>query len=231
MLAVAVVGQAEGSAKVPPDLPDLPAFKQSGSAYTQLGRNVWLEKAGNTRRVLLLGQICRREAALEEFVCLKNTKEHESIISVDLVPKVLHAAILAAGGTPGSVAKYDDEGFHAPTGDVLEILVEFKVNERIRRAKAQDWIRDVKTRESIAHSFVFAGSQEIKHPITGEGYYLGNDGDLISVANFASSIVDLAIKSSTTDSEHSFETFSERIPPIDTQVVVIIKPVPAAAKK
>jgi hypothetical protein len=215
----------------PAPLPDMPAFKDSASQYTQLGKNIWLEKNPRGRRVLLWGTICRQEAALEEFMCLKNTKEHEAIVAIDLAPRVLHAALLAAGAKPGTVARFDDTGFHAPTGDKLEIGVEWKQDNESRRAKAQEWIRDLKTKKSITHEFVFAGSQEIKHPVTGEAYYLGDEGDLISVANFASSIVDLAVQSSTTDADHLFEAFSERIPPIDTPVVVTINLVPRAAAK
>jgi hypothetical protein len=228
-LAVVVFAQAEKSSKQP--LPDLPPFKQPKAEYTLLDKNIWLERNDQARRVLVVGTICRREAALEEFLCLKNTKEHESIVSADITPRVLHAAILAAGAKPGSVARFDDEGFHAPTGDTLEITVEWKQGDKAQRAKAQDWIRDLKTKQSISHKFVFAGSQEVKNTVTGESYYLGDEGDLISVANFASSIVDLAVKSSTTDADHSFETFSERIPPIDTQVVVILSPTPREAAK
>jgi hypothetical protein len=230
-LAIMLFMQQPDKPVKPVPLPDFSAFREATSEYTPLGKNIWLEKNSRGRRVLLRGAICRREAPLEEFACLKNTKEHESIVSVDITPKVLHAAILAAGAQPGSVARFDDDGFHAPTGDMLEITIEWKQGDKTQRAKAQDWIRDLKTKQSISHPFVFAGSQEVKHPITGEPYYLGNDGDLISVANFASSIVDLAVKSSATDAEHLFETFTERIPPQDTPVVVILKPVPRANEK
>ena len=71
----------------------------------------------------------------------------------------------------------------------------------------------------------------MKNPITAEPYYLGNEGDLISVANFAGSIVDLAIESSATDVDHLFEAFTERIPPVDTEVVVILKPISRVREK
>src|SRR5262245_12272223 len=95
--AATVLAQDAGKTSKPAQLPDLPAFKQAGSQYTLLGDNVWLEKNDRGRRVLMCGTICRREASLEEFACLKNTKEHEAIVSLDITPRVLHAALLAAG--------------------------------------------------------------------------------------------------------------------------------------
>jgi hypothetical protein len=229
--SAATILLAQAQKEVKTEKPDLPAFKEAGSQYTQLDKNIWVEKGKQGRRVLVSGVICRREAQLEEFACLTRTKEHEAIVSLDITPKVFHAALLAAGAQPGSVAKYDGEKLHPPTGDKLEITVEWKLNGKAERATAQDWIRDLKTKKSISHPFVFAGSQEIKHPISGEPYYLGDEGDLISVANFAGSIVDLAVVSSATDADHSFDAFTERIPPVDTPVVLILKPVSRTAEK
>ena len=95
----------------------------------------------------------------------------------------LPLALLAAAINPGSVARFDPE-FKPPTGDIVDITLEWQANGKTKTARAQDWIRDVKKKESVTFDFVFAGSQEIEHPITKEPYYLGNDGDLVSVANF-----------------------------------------------
>jgi hypothetical protein len=231
-ITVAVYLQQAESSDKPAKLPDLPAFQEPGSAYMQLGKNIWIEKHARGRRVLVWGTICRREAALEEFACLKNTKEHEAIVSVDITPRVFHAALLAVGAQSGKVARFDEDGFHPPTGDKLDITIEWKLGkEKAQRAKAQDWIRDLKTKQSITHPFVFCGSQEVKHPVTGESYYLGDDGDLISVANFPGSIVDLAIESSASNVDHLFDAFTERIPPVDTGVVMILKPVARVPEK
>jgi len=223
---LAIVAQQPDKPRQPAPLPDMPAFKQPGAEIVSLDRNnnIWIDKNSKGRRVIVRAAVCRQEAILEEFMCLKNSKEHESIVAADIVPRVFHTALLAAGAEPGSPAKYDPE-FQPPTGEKLEITVEWKENGKVKRAKAQDWMRDVRTKKPPSFEFVFAGSQEIKNPVTGEMYYLGNEGDLISVTNFAGSIIDLAARSSTVDEERLFETFTERIPPLDTEVFVILKPV------
>jgi hypothetical protein len=230
--AISIVAQQSDKPTEPPPLPDMPAFKQAGAEIVALDRKntVWLDKNPKGRRVIVRASVCRQEAFLEEFMCLARTKEHESILAADLVPRVFHTALIAAEAEPGSPAKYDPE-FQPPTGDKLEITVEWKDAGKVKRAKAQDWIREFKTKKSTSFDFVFAGSQEIKSPVTGETYYLGNEGDLISVSNFAGSIVDLAARSSSVDEERLFEVFTERVPAVDTEVFVILKPVEKKAKK
>ena len=227
---LAIVAQQPEKPTKPPAVPDMPAFKQPGAEIVSLDRNnnIWIDKNPKGRRVLIRTTVCRQDAILEEFLCLKNTKEHEAILAADVVPRVFHSALLIAEAEPGNPARFDPE-FLPPTGERLEITVEWKQDGKVKRAKAQDWMRDVRTKKSPSLDFVFAGSQDIKNPVTGEMYYLGNEGDLISVSNFAGSIVDLAARSSSVDDERLFETFTERIPPVDTEVFVILKP--AAEKK
>ena len=56
-------------------------------------------------------------------------------------------------------------------------------------------------------------------------YYLANDGDVICVANFESALLDLPFNSSKADAERSFIAFTERIPPKDTKVTLLLEPV------
>jgi len=207
----------------PPPVPDMPAFKERGADIKYLGKNVWLDANPASRRVLVRATICANRVQLEEFMCLKRTKEHESIVAADLVPSVFHAALLASGAVSGEPCKFEDGKFHPPTGDRMEIIVEWKDGDKFKRARAQDWIRDVVAKQPIKHDFVFAGSQWVTSPISGEKVYLGNEGDLVSVANFSSSIIDIAIRSSSANVSLQFETFPDRIPPVDTEVTVIFR--------
>src|SRR5438876_3256345 len=107
------------------ELPNSPVFQESGAKFTLLGRNLWLKTNAKRRQVIIRTVVCRQKAALEEFMCLKGTKEHEAIVTADVVPRHFHAALLAAGAKAGSVAKFEGE-FLPPTGDKLEISVEWK---------------------------------------------------------------------------------------------------------
>ncbi len=217
----------------PSILPPSPAFHEPGARLVpgetlfqgMRGQNIWVDFNPKGRRVIVRGYVCLRTGQLEEFLCRKGTKEHESIVAADIHPRLLHAALLAAGAESGSVAQFEPK-FLPATGELIEVSVEWSESGKTKRLRAQEWIRDFHSGKPLAADWVFAGSQELEDPITKQKYYLANDGDVISVSNFASSLIDLALESSNANAEHLFEAFTERIPPEQTELFVILKPVP-----
>lgn len=98
---------------------------------------------------------------LETIVCLPDTREHETLLVTSIVPSHLHAALLAAGFTPGAPGRFRYEGDRFvpehPTGD--RVSVEFVY----RDAGGAD--RAIDPREWIAHHasgalFGFSGPDE-----------------------------------------------------------------------
>ena len=71
---------------------------------------------------------------------------------------------------------------------------------------------------------MFAGSQFYVDPSTKKERYAADDGDLITVANFASAILDLPIESSANDADRAFSTNTAQIPAIGTEVLVALYP-------
>src|SRR5215467_8371162 len=53
------------------------------------------------KRIGLVCEVCLREGPLEEFLCKKGTKEHESIVRFDADIQFVHLALQAAGADPG----------------------------------------------------------------------------------------------------------------------------------
>ena len=51
-------------------LPDSPAFKTPGAKISELGKNLWIDTNPKDKRVLVRGAVCRKNAPLEEFMCL-----------------------------------------------------------------------------------------------------------------------------------------------------------------
>lgn len=71
--------------------------------------------------------------------------------------------------------------------------------------------------------FVFTGSQFRVNTRTGEKVYLAESGDVICVANFPSATIDVARRSSAEGQQNLlFEAWTERVPPIGTEVKVVI---------
>ena len=182
--------------------------------------NVWLD--AERKRVVLAGEICRREGALELFACLKNSKEHESIVSVYSRAFVIHAALLATGAEPGHPVKFQP-AFEPAAGPRIEVSVLWSdVEGKKQEARGQDWVRYMKTKEPLAHPWVFAGSGFWVNETNGERHFLAEEGDFICVSNFPSAILDLPIEASQEAADLLFEPFTERIPPVATPVTLIL---------
>ncbi len=75
--------------------------------------------------------------------------------------------------------------------------------------------------------WVFAGSNTFTDPDTKRVLYAADGGDLITVANFPSAILDVPFASSNSDAERGFVAFTDHIPPLDTPVTLYLhKPTP-----
>ncbi|MDB4731318.1 YdjY domain-containing protein [bacterium] len=119
------------------------AFSQEKSEPIPLNKKetVLLDKENN--RLLLKGEICLRQGVLEMFLCGKQTKEHESIVSLDAKASVVHAGLLALGAKPGEPVQFQPN-YKAPQGQEIHIFVSWLDSERkIRRRPVQNWVRHV----------------------------------------------------------------------------------------
>jgi hypothetical protein len=98
------------------------------------------------KKVVLRGQLCMREGLLEMLVCKAQTKEHESVISIDADAYVIHAALMALGAKPGTPVKFQPE-YAPPTGQKIDIYVGWTDEfGRPQRYPAQKLIRKVTQR-------------------------------------------------------------------------------------
>ena len=194
--------------------------------------DVWID--AKNKQVVLGGEVCLIRGPLEMFVVPKGTKEHESVVAVNTKAAYVHTALLAIGANPGSTVKFEPK-YTPATGPKIEILV-FWTDEKgnQKKARAQDWIRDVKTKKAMEYPFVFAGSGFIKDDQTGNEYYLAEAGDFICVSNFPDAMLDLPIESTSANEDLLFEAFTENIPPLGTKVTLVLTPEldkkPAGAK-
>ncbi|NBP88240.1 MAG: hypothetical protein EBU59_06985 [Planctomycetia bacterium] len=180
--------------------------------------NVWLDLAG--RRVIVAGQVALAEGPIEFFACPRETKEHESVVVVDASARLVHAALLAIGLTPGAPASFSTT-YQPATGDPVAIEVRWQDGTSQRHTAAQNWVRDSCTGEQLASNWVFAGSQFWKDPQSGIEYYQADGGDLVCVSNFPAAMLDLPIASSDANEALLFEVFTERVPSRGTPVELV----------
>ena len=194
-----------------------------------VGKNVSLEVNGKTRRVVVDAYVCLREGALEEFLCRRFTKEHESILAADIDARDLHQALVLAGAEPGSPAEFEP-AYKPAHGSHIKITVEYEKDGKTISLPAQQWIRDVNTKKPMTVDWVFGGSKLAPNPLEPDKppTYLANSGDVISISNFDCSLLDLPIRSTDSNANLSYDAFTDRIPPLETKVKVYLEPVAEA---
>ena len=211
---------AADSKKLEPDPPGMTRLAPDANAWVDIKH----------KRVVIDGTVALNRGQLEMFACLRNTKEHESIVSVPVKAYAVHAALLLVGAKSGSPVKFQPE-YKPATGSLIEVTVIWTDKAgKVQRARAQEWIRGVRSRKEMKHDWVFAGSGFWVDDTTGQRHYIAEGGDFICVSNFPSAMLDLPIKSSQTNADLLFEAFTERIPPLGTKVRVVLSPKAQPAK-
>ncbi len=182
----------------------------------------------SARRIVMDTAVSLREGFLEHLVCKVGTKEYESILHTEAEAAHLHAALLMLDLTPGKPAEWVEVGDEArvlpPRGGEVTIKVRWKDSSgEQREAPAGYWLkpdRDV----GPPGRWVFVGSE-----VFPDGRYWADvDGDVITVANFDSAVLDVPFESTDDDEMLLYEAHTERIPPKGTPVEVIIEPVEGA---
>lgn len=127
-----------------------PAAEKADESLVPLNQDgtVLLDKKRN--RVLLKTRVALRQGALEMLCCLKQTKEHESILSLDAKAYVVHTALLALDAKPGKPVHFDTE-YHPPTGQKIDIFLNWTDDEgKVHRVPARNWIRQAINRFRMA---------------------------------------------------------------------------------
>jgi len=205
-----------------------PASRPAGRTITLEHLRIDLGK----RRITLDAEVCLRKGMLEFLLCKAGTKEHESILRTSATGANLHAALLSLGLTPGKPARWSGRGkgaiFLPPQGAGIRISLCY--NDRagkVRRIDAGDWLASAAGRSADAPKhWVFVGSDILP----GNDYWADLDGGIISVANFASAVIDVPFSSSSSNKLLEFTADTPQIPPLGTQVRVILEPVDGAEK-
>lgn len=196
------------------------------SKKVSVGKNIHLEIVGEQRRVLLNAYVCLRRGQLEQFLTRKNTKEHEAVLASEVDARQIHAALILANATPGKTVQFDPN-YKPATGTPIKITLEYKDEKgKLQRVPAQQWIRNIKTQKDMTHHWVFGGSMLIADPLDKQKqpFYAANDGDVICLSNFQTAMLDLPVSSPQENADLIFEANTDRIPPMNTPVTVVLEP-------
>lgn len=181
---------------------------------------VWID--ADKKLVYVDGYVSLREGYLEMFACLEGTKEHESVVAVRSSAATVHAALISIGAKPGSPVQYRPK-FRPPSGDVINIDVLWLDQKgKVQKSRAQDWVREVKSKKPMKQVWVFAGSGFYTDPDTGKRYYTAEGGDFICVSNFTTATLDVPIESSKNADGLLFEANPDKTPELGTPVRLVL---------
>lgn len=183
---------------------------------------VWMDR--RRKWVVVDGEVCLQRGTLEMFACPKGSKEHESVVATHGKPFDVHVGLIAIGAKPGKPVSFMPK-YQPPTGTEIDIWLLWRdAAGKARKAKAQEWIRNVRTKKELEYPFVFAGSGFWKDPQTNKQLYQGNSGDFICVSNFPTATLDIPVESTQADASLLYEAFTERVPEPGTKVRLVLVP-------
>ncbi len=197
---------------------------ESGWRPMSRNDNLWFDREG--KRVILRARVVLREGPLEHLMCLKGTKEHEAIVATAAAPQAIHTALLLTGAEPGHPVEFAPK-FKPPSGTAIAIEFRWHQDGALQKTDARRWVWDEKAKAPLETDWVFAGSFLFDDRVTKKKTYAADEGDLITVANFATAILDLPISSSANDADRGFSANTAKIPPVGTEVFVFLTPRPA----
>lgn len=102
-------------------------------------KTVLLDQTG--KRLLLRAEVVLDQGLLEMLLCLKQTKEHESILSVDAKAHEIHSGLLVLGARPGHPVQFSPK-FQPPAGQPIDIFLQWTDDKgKPHRVDARQWIR------------------------------------------------------------------------------------------
>lgn len=172
--------------------------------------------------VVVDGEVCLRNGPLEMFACPQGTKEHESVVAVKSSAKFVHAALLAIGAKSGKPVKFDPEYIPA-SGSVIDVICVWKDEKgKLQSELAQNWVTKGRSKRTLDHAWVFAGSGFWTEASTGKKRYYGDDGSLICVSNFPTATMDIAVESSKDNNFLEYHANALKVPELRTPVRLIM---------
>ncbi len=205
--------------------------------------------AGNSS-VEIDAQVAARIGWLEQLVCKAGTREHESLLAIEVPPRIIHAAMLAAGLAPGFPGRWEEipgEGgappsiaLHPPQGDPVSLRVRWTDSGGTQTVAIASWVRrvlpspedggsDAVARDDSfpSNRFVFAGSLTRPNPKSlgpGEHYVADYTGSIVGLVTFGDEVIafDEVIPDRVEFAAAEWEARTEVIPPEGTPVTLIV---------
>ena len=221
----AAYGQALAPEKPPADLKPVKVseeeFKLGSLSFNPKTREIWFPCRVNQDEVVL-------EFAISEE---KRGKLHEALLSTKTTPFEVQVAMKLLRWEPSKrdiFREYDEEG--QPIGELkddgkgrMEILIRHtpKGGEEVTEPLG-NWVHNAQTKEPVGKGvWTYTGSKVI------DGYFLAaEDGAIAAIYRYDGALCN-AFNSGSDDDELWFP-ISDKVPPLDTPVVAVLRRLPDA---
>ena len=194
-----------------------------------LGPGLRVDRA--RREVTVDAEVACDRGWLEQAACKAGTREHESLLAIEVPPSRIHAGILLAGAVPGSPGSWTPgpDGTSVvrvrPTGTPLELFVRTPSGE----VPVSDWVHDpAGGRTFPAQPWVFAGSRtRLNTPSMGPGehYVADRTGSIVGIVTFGDETIafDEVLSDQAEVDAPQWQARTERMPAPGTRVELVIR--------
>ena len=121
-----------------------------------------------------------------------------------------------------------------PSGTKIKVTLQYEHKGKVVSVPAQEWIREGKTKKHLKQDWVFAGSVEYPNPDDAKKkvYAASSDGAYICVLNVPTAMLDLPISNpNRPPEERELQPYTDRIPPLETKVTIVLEPIKEDKKK
>lgn len=162
---------------------------------------------------------------MEYLARAKGGKTYETIVMVEKDPKEIYEALLKLGLKPGEPAR-DERGRHLlPTGDRVEILLEWKTGGRTIQVKANELVINRKTRKPMQDTnWCFVPSRKVTDPATGRKVIGATVSKNIIALHHLDPMVLLQNPLAEAVDDNLYEANLKKLPPEGTPITLIIRP-------
>ena len=201
---------------------------ESAPAEKPSPKRIWPKVDRKAGKITFDATVVDSTYALEFLLCTEGGKEYESLLSTKIMPSSLHASLLMLGLQAGIPGHYVGPQYIPPRGAGLKIELEWKDKKgKVHLANAVEWL-DVSGENKRAvkpDKWIFVGSD-----VMPDGQYIADSGGgIIAVANLPSAVIDVPFQSVRNLQDRQFGVDRKVIPPVGTNVKVIITPEKDAA--
>ena len=192
--------------------------------------------------------ICLDEGMLELIACTKETKEHESIVTITARPMHVHTALLLLGANNGNPAMRKSVGEGGtrwvdipPRGDSVDVYLVFKNNEgKVVEHAISDFVTRSEERPDVLagaalgnaqqgdkkfpKTFLFAGSLLVGDGPGPRTYLADRSGSVISIVTFGDELLCLPGVHAKSNDALMWQIDATKLPEVGSKVKLRLRP-------